>query len=394
MNCRDQLRIVCRVAILTFFALFADRVLAQSAGLTEVTLPKEIQGEWRAASATKSLEGREWALTAPTGDGEILAEYGLTSVVTRSYRRSKRQVTARVMIFRQTAGAYGWWSFIRRRGASGQSFGHQGPFVVMAESAGKGQPDGPDERLSGDVKPEDPELTGLTANLLQSLPPGDGQLPILPAHLPGTEAGLIHGSEIYLVGPRSLSEDPVFAGRTRVIDFSGLPDLVTADYRQGGSVVHLLLVEFHTPQAASESLRLWEEDLRQQPVTGPGHTVRRIGNYIVEIAGSSDKSAIDALFGKIRYEQKIYWAGKKASDIPLEFRPLNPAVIREATRTGTIIVQSLIWIGMMMVVVFGAGLLVGGGYFYWRRFREHRKGTDKLFSDGGGSIVLNLQDKD
>jgi hypothetical protein len=51
-------------------------------------------------------------------------------------------------------------------------------------------------RLSGDVKPRGPGLTGLTANLLQSLPPGDGQLPILPAHLPGTEAGLIDGSEI------------------------------------------------------------------------------------------------------------------------------------------------------------------------------------------------------
>jgi hypothetical protein len=58
MDCRDQLRIVCRVAILTFFALFADRVMAQSAGLTGVTLPKEIQGEWRASSALKSLEER------------------------------------------------------------------------------------------------------------------------------------------------------------------------------------------------------------------------------------------------------------------------------------------------------------------------------------------------
>jgi len=82
------------------------------------------------------------------------------------------------------------------------------------------------------------------------------------------------------------------------------------------------------------------------------------------------------------------------SDIPLEFRPLDPAVLREATKTGSIIVRSLVWVGVMMLVVFGVGLVVGGGFFYWRRFRQHRKGTDNTFSDGGDSIVLNLNEKE
>ncbi|MFM8392724.1 MAG: hypothetical protein ACKOB4_02215 [Acidobacteriota bacterium] len=318
--------------------------------------------------------------------GEVMTEYGLTSIVSRRYQNGAQGLTAELFIFRQTAGAYGWSTFIRRSIGPETRLSHHGKYVVQLRAA--------DGR-------EFPAPEVLLKAITAQLEPDDRQLPVLPAHLPGAESGLIAGSETYLAGPKGLGRDPQFAERVRLIDFSGLPDLVTADYGQGDWRRRLLMVEFHTPQAATEALRLWEEALReeQRQASAPASSdqprvVRRIGNYIVELTGAADQTAVEAILGKIKYEQKVFWSGRKMTDIPLEFRPLDPAVLREATRTGSIIVRSLVWVGVMMLLVFGVGLIVGGGFFYWRRFRQHRKGRDNRFSDGGDSIILNLHDKE
>ena len=372
-------------------ALLSGVTRAQSAspaGLGDRDMPARLDGEWRASGQSELKESEDWRLTTDQLRGEILTEYGLDKVITRRYHRNNSWLRIRLFVFRQTAGAFGWWTFVRRVGESRQRFLQYGKVVIESEFEGK--------PLTDEKTVDEATLGRILESLKGYLPPDDGQIPVLPAHLPGPDAGLVAGTEVYLAGPKALAQDPQFGERVSVIDFSGLPDIVTADYRQGSSVARLLLVEYHTPQAATESLRLWDEYQRRAtlPTGEPPRTVRRIGNYIAELAGNPDQSFAQALLSRIRYEQRVYWAGRKVSDIPLEFRPLDSSVLREATRTGTIIVQSLIWIGMMMAIVFGSGLVVGGIFFYWRRFREKRKGTDKLFSDGGGSIVLNLQDKE
>ena len=347
------------------------------------SLPDKPGEGWQPTSPEKRVAEKEWKSSQ---SGRILTEYGLTGIVRREYRNGTQRITAELSRFRQTAGAYGWSTFVRRNSGSETSYDHYGKSVIQLRS---------DAALT--VAERESLIKGITAGL----EPDDHQIPVLPAHIPGTEAGtevgLVSGSERYLVGPEALREDPDFGQRVQLIDFSGLPDIVTADYRQGELLRRLLIVEFHTPQSATEAFRLWEEALRgeasQPALTGPDRPrlVRRIGNYIVELTATADKQAAEAIIGKIRYEQKVFWSGRKVSDIPLEFRPLDPAVLREATRTGSIIVRSLIWVGVMMLVVFGIGLIVGGGFFYWRRFRQRRQGTEGLFSDGGDSIVLNLQ---
>jgi hypothetical protein len=157
--------------------------------------------------------------------------------------------------------------------------------------------------------------------------------------------------------------------------------------------VRLLIVEFYTPQSATDNFTRWTQAIEQiPPSSDPPRHLKRIGNYIVEIAGASDQKIADELFGQIRYEQKVFWSGRKLSDIPLEFRPLDPAALREATRTGSIIVRSLVWVGVMLALMVGVGLLFGGAFFYWRIFNDRRHGFNKIFSDGGGSILLNLDD--
>ena len=351
-------------------------------GLAGLASLNDLGEGWLATGSRQRFTEKEWK-SEP--GAEVLAEYGLTDRQRRSYRKGTQQLTADLFIFRQTAGAYGWSTFIRRNVGREKSIDHFGKYVIQLQA----------------VEPLDqPSRESLIKSITAQLEPDDRQMPVLPAHLPGADAGLVAGSETYLVGPQGLGQDPQFSPRVRLIDFSGLPDMVTADYRLGETTRRLLIVEFHTPQAATEALRLWEEELRgqqnQSPQTVPDgpRIVRRIGNYIVELTGAADQQAVEAILSKIRYEQKVFWSGRKVSDIPLEFRPLDPAVLREATKTGSIIVRSLVWVGVMMLVVFGVGLVVGGGFFYWRRFRQHRKGTDNTFSDGGDSIVLNLNEKE
>jgi hypothetical protein len=346
------------------------------------SLPDDLGQGWQASGAQKRVEEKEWK-SDPLG--EVLAEYGVTGIFRRVYLNGPKRLTANLFIFRQTAGAYGWSTFMRRAASRETSVDHYGKYAIQMQAV--------------DIF-EIPERESLRKAIAAQLEADDRQIPVLPAHLPGKDSGLISGSETYLVGPKALGRDPEFGERVRLIDFSGLPDVVTADYRQGDELRRLLMVEFHTPQAATEAHRLWEEELRGQSnqqgstLAAQPRLVRRIGNYIVELTGTADKSGDEAILGQIRYEQKVFWSGRKVSDIPLEFRPLDPAVLREATKTGSIIVRSLIWVGVMMLMVFGIGLVVGGAFFYWRRFRQQQKGTEGLFSDGGESIVLNLHDKE
>lgn len=342
-----------------------------------VALPDRVAapgGEWAATGPATTIVRAPWS-KEPTD--EILTEYGLRELHRRNYRRNGSQVTVEIFSARQTAGAYGLWTFLRRQTGRVEQYVHHGKVVIRLAPLVK------EAGLPADVSALAESLPGILGE-------SDRQLPVLPAHLPhSTGSGMISGSEVYLVGPQALARDPEFGARSQLIDYSGLPEVVTADYQTGNSTVRLLLAEFHTPQSASDHLSRW-----QGAVTDSSRVVRRIGNYIAELAGTSDPQVAESILGQIKYEQKVFWAGRKISDIPLEYRPLDPAVLREATRTGSIIVRSLIWVGVMLLLTVGVGLLVGGIFFYWRRFRQHQAGLDNRFSDGGGSIVLNLHDED
>lgn len=333
-------------------------------------------GDWIASGPATTILRSPWSKDS---NDEILTEYGLRELTRRNYRRQGREVSVEIFATRQTAGAYGLWTFLRRQTGQAERYHHHGKFVIHLT------PLQPEAGL-----PE--EISTLIESLRGILGETDGQLPVLPAHLPNAAgSGLISGSEVYLVGPLALSRDPQFGERSQLIDYSGLPEVVTADYQSGASTVRLLIAEFHTPQSASDHLSRWPTSTN---ASRPAPIVRRIGNYIVELAGTSDPQVAESILGQIKYEQKVFWSGRKISNIPLEYRPLDPAVLREATRTGSIIVRSLVWVGLMLLLMVGVGVIVGGIYFYWRRFRQHQAGLDKRFSDGGGSIVLNLHDED
>jgi hypothetical protein len=119
---------------------------------------------------------------------------------------------------------------------------------------------------------------------------------------------------------------------------------------------------------------------------------KRVGNYLVHAINIKDTTEAENLIGQIKYEYKVYWEGRRLSDIPLDFRPPDPAAIEEGKRTLMVMIRSFYWIGILMASSLLLGLIAGGTFFYWRRYRRRKLGLDDLFSDAGESIRLNLED--
>lgn len=360
--------------------------LAQAAAEKEVPretpvelLPAVLGDEWKATSGLATIERAGWQILP---DAEIWAEYGLQRLSNRHYRSGKNNLTVELFVMRHTAGAYGLWTYHRRllepTQANREEFA-QGRYLVRLT-------------LESGLATVTPVVTpGIKDAIRSRLGQGDGQTPVLPAHLP--ETNKIAGSETYLLGPKALSQEPRFKDLAAVIDFQSLPEMATADYQHSAGKMGVLIVEFYTPQAATDNhAKLQQYFQSLPPADQQTRIVKRIGNYLVEAVDVGNREEAEALLGQIKYEQKVYWSGRKLSDIPFEFRPLDPAVLREATRTGAILIRSLIWIGMMLGFTVLIGMLIGGSFFYWRRYRRRKMGLDNLFSDAGGTILLNLDD--
>ena len=374
------------IAITTSQLASLPAAAEEPAGGLSIKLPARISNDWIGKGPLTTITREEWSRNPASSvcpDAAICNEYGLLTISARSFYRKDDGVKVELFTLRKTAGAYGLWTFLRRAPLNGSRLLQHDRYVVRLSGVGSLQIEASDE-------------VRIFESIRALLGESDGQLPVLPAHLPQT--GRVAGTETYITGPRTLSRDPQFGERSTLIDYSGLPEAVTADYQigsdQAGSLkTRLLIVEFYTPQSATDNFSRWTRAIEQSPTSSDApRRLKRIGNYIVEIAGVSDQKIADELFSQIRYEQKVFWSGRKLSDIPLEFRPLDPAALREATRTGSIIVRSLVWVGVMLALMVGVGLLFGGAFFYWRIFNDRRHGFNKMFSDGGGSILLNLDD--
>ncbi len=339
--------------------------------------------QWKAVSPTVTLERSEWKILP---DSELRAEYGLERLFSRHYAPAagaggKRRLTVEIFAFRHPEGAFGLLTANRilRAGKSPGNVDreefHHGNYLVSLSSSD-----------SGIVR-----QTEIQQSIRTYLGSTGNAPPVLIAHLPAS--GRVENSELYGAGSRALSLDPVFASLAGILDFTGLPEIAAANYVNGSGRLRLLIVEYFTPQSAADNLVTAQKDLESRsPSEQQGIIIRRIGNYLAIAANVSDRAGAESLLNQVRYEQKVYWAGRKLSDIPYEFRPPDPAAIRESIKTGTIIVQSLMLVGLMLLLTLLIGVLVGGVFFYWRRYRRRQMGIDNLFSDAGGTILLKLDD--
>ena len=275
----------------------------------------------------------------------------------------------------QIPGAYGLFTFNRGQLPQNSREWRQDRYVVRV--SGREADADSDRQMFEAIKPV---LVG-----------GEGELPPLPLHLP--EADKVADSEKYVVGPAALARLKNFSGLKDAIGFGVGAEVTTADYRSGGGQMNLIIVEYYAPQSAAEGEPRIRDHFNSLPQTEKDRLIlKRIGNYVIAMSNIQDMTAAQNIVGQIKYQKKIYWAGRKFTDIPLEFRPDDPLAVEDMTRTVKTMVRSFYWTGIAILSALLIGGAVGFSLFQWKRYRRRKLGLDDMFSDAGGTLRLNLDD--
>ncbi len=344
-------------------------------GQTKEILPNDLVENWRAVGPAKVLNSDQWVVLP---NSVVFAEYGLQKLTNRIYSDGKSKATVEIFETKFDSGAYGLLTFNRGSLSPNRREFRAGRYLVSIA--------GEQKENSGD-----PSLALLVDSLKKNLAGESSEIPVLPAHLP--EQNKIAGSEKYLVGPAVLAQLKDFSHLKDVIKFDGGVEAVTADYQIGGGQASLIIVEYHTPQSATDG---YADALKQFTSLSQSEKdfsiLKRIGNYIVKAVNVSDRAETEKILGQIKYEPKVYWSGRKLSDVPIDFRPPDPAAVEGATKTIKMLVRSFFWVGIMLASSVLLGLITGATYFYWRRYRRRKLGIDDIFGDTGETLRLNLED--
>ncbi len=347
-----------------FLAAISGRAQAPSAPPS--ALPAQLAADWRATGDVRTLPADAVSVLP---DADLYSEFGLLRLHIRSYAKGNERVTIEAFEMKTTAGAYGLFTLHPGARDAAHKDLQQGVYYV---------------RLAGNV---DEALLGA---LRQEIAPDEEGMPTLPSHLP---KGAVPGSETYLLGPKGVGRLTGFESLGPALDFTAGADAAAAVYPNGNGQMDLLLLEYHTPQLASDAFAKHEALFNSLPENEKSRRLlKRIGNYIALAIGVQDRPAAQALVDQIKYTPKVYWYGKKLRDIPLDFRPVDPAAAEEAFQTTAIIVRSLYGVVLMLGTAICIGIFAGGAFFLWNRRRRRKLGLDDAFSDAGGSVRLNLDD--
>jgi hypothetical protein len=226
---------------------------------------------------------------------------------------------------------------------------------------------------------EDPEkLLAFARALAETFEAGDNDVPVLIKHLPAAES--VQGRTLYIVSSGALKQAVSHQPIINDLTFDGGTEAALAYY----GTLKLLLVEFNTPQLATEnntriSARILELRNQGQPVPT---AYRRVGNYLAFVFDAPTELAGIQLIDQVKYQQVVQWLGE------------NPYSYREAVAEFT---QTTL--GVLVSVVKASGLvllgsLIVGGFFgtllFTRRRAQQQLADD--YSDAGGMLRLNIDE--
>ena len=226
----------------------------------------------------------------------------------------------------------------------------------------------------------DPEnLKSLVHGLIETLDNGEGDIPVLVKHLPDPENAL--KNVIYLDRITDLRGMPFLSPVFEVVQTDGNADAVISPWYGGNQV---LIVEYHTPQLATENDQRIIARIHELWKLGkPAPTAyRRVGNYSVFVFDAPDEQTAKQLIDQVHYEQVVQWLGE------------NPNILKEAEKqyvntTLGVLVAVLKASGYALILCLGLGGLIGGLLFSYRRSQQK---AATAYSDAGGMLRLNLDD--
>jgi len=334
-----------RIFIAVLFCLSVTDCLlaADNGGL----LPKSFAGWTESASAQTTTEADRADAAYPA----VLKEYGFTGSETVTYTREDgRRLTVKAARFKDATGAYGAFTFYRQPAMGTERIG------TKAASANQRilffrdnvLVDANFDRLTEMSAAELRELAGM-------LPAAKGaaaSLPTLPQYLPKTDA--VENSARYILGPQALvaAKAPLTPEQ---VDFSHDPEILLQDYSSKSGPLTLTLVQYPTPQIASERLRALQSVEPSAPNT---LLVRRTGPIVDIVTGAVGSDEAQKLLTSVNYEAEVTW---------------NEATsLSKRDNIGNLILAVFGLIGILLVVSLVFGLFFGGLRVLMKRLFPHR----------------------
>jgi hypothetical protein len=231
-----------------------------------------------------------------------------------------------------------------------------------------------EEGKSRGIKP----LTDFATSLAEKIDRGEGDIPVLVKHLPNWEEA--RRQALYVVSAETLKEKFGAQSVFSVVDFGSGAEAVAANYGKA----ELVIVEFHTPQLATDNngrITSKLQELRSQGQPAPT-SYRRVGNYSVFVFNAPSQEAANLLIDQVKYEQMVQWLGE------------NPYRYEQALRdfsetTLGVFVNVVKGSGLALVSCLAIGGLFGGLLFIRRRAQQREA---EAYADSGAMLRLNLDD--
>ena len=221
-------------------------------------------------------------------------------------------------------------------------------------------------------------LTALAQSLSDSLEPGEGDIPPLIKHLPNPEQA--QKTAIYYSSFDTLTVSPFLQPVLTAVRADGNADAAFVTLDSG----IVLLIEFHTPQLATENHQRIIARIQELWKLGqPAPTAyRRVGNYAVFVFNAPDEQTAKQLIDQVKYEQVVSWLGE------------NPNILRDAqdryvNTTLGVLVAVVKASGYALIGCLGIGGLIGALLFTYRRAQQKQV---TAYSDAGGMLRLNLDE--
>ena len=220
---------------------------------------------------------------------------------------------------------------------------------------------------------------GIAAAVAAKIPDGaqDAERPVILGSLP--KEARVGESERYALGAQSLAAH--FAGAGEIFSFDGEAEAVVASYDKDGpgaaTPLQLVIVEYHTPQFATQALARAESQLASlAEAERARYVVRRVGNFLVGTTNFSDPAFAEQLISQVEYPYVVKWLQNPAIPTDDPFR---------LEKTATMLVSTISLIGLTGGVVLTGGFMIGTLIFIRRRKQQR-----EVFSDAGGMLRLQL----
>lgn len=272
--------------------LFAMLVGVSYAAAAQRLLPQSFAGWTQTGDVKIAAQPEQVDAAYPA----VLSEYGFNTSETATYTRPDgRTLTVKAAQFKDATGAYGAFTFYRSPEMKSERIGTKAASANARILFFRSNMlvDAAFDRVTGMSAAELRELAGMLPEAKSSA----ANLPNLPEYLPTQNAQ--ENSAKYILGPQSLaaSKTPL---PSELVGFNFDPEILTQSYSTPDGPVTLMLLEYPTPQIATERLRAFEG-------SGSSLAIRRTGPILVVESGSIGTSAARNLLNGVNYEAEITW---------------------------------------------------------------------------------------